>query len=566
VLERHTAAGQLGTRLRRRRRFLDELDDLVDVGQGHREPLQHVRPLARLAQLVHRAPGDHFAAVTQEGLQQLLQVQHARLAIHQGHHVHAEGILHLRFFVQIVQDHFRDLAALQLDHHPHARLVGLVADLGDAFQPLLAHQLADARQEIRLVDLVGQLVRDDGLALPLVQALDMGAGAQDHAPAAGPVAFPYSSHPVDDPVGRKVGARDDLHQFVDVGIGLLEQPQARVHHLAEVVRRDVGRHPYRNTGGPVDQQVRDLAGQDRRLLLLTVVVGDEVDGFLVDVRQQLASDALQPALGVAISRRVVAVHRPEVALPVDQRVAHGEVLGHAHQGFIGGGVAVRVIFPEHVPDHAGTFHIWTVPHVVRLVHGEQHAAVDRLEPVADIGQRPAYDHAHRVVEIGTPHLLFEADGQGFFGDLVHGSETDREAAAPAGSNAALGTTGLPRGQPTFLYSGRRKNCKFSMQGLPGDARRPPPRGLGSPGWPPFPVPNEPFVLSFDGLQSRLLEPLRNSRDEKKKPVVRKRDPRGQPEPETHRASSRSDHAFPTQADDNPRYRPHGPASSCRIRG
>ena len=44
-----------------------------------------------------------------------LQVQQARLAVDQRHHVHAEGVLHLRLLVQIVQDHVGVLAALQFD-------------------------------------------------------------------------------------------------------------------------------------------------------------------------------------------------------------------------------------------------------------------------------------------------------------------------------------------------------------------------------------------------------------------------------------------------------------------
>ena len=42
-----------------------------------------------------------------------------------------------------------------------------------------------------------------------------------------------------------------------------------------------------------------------------------------------------------------------------------------------------------------------------LVHRVEHAAVDRLEAVADVGQRPADDHAHRVVEVRRAHLLLE---------------------------------------------------------------------------------------------------------------------------------------------------------------
>ena len=35
----------------------------------------------------------------------------------------------------------------------------------------------------------------------------------------------------------------------------------------------------------------------------------------------------------------------------------------------------------------------------------------RLQPVAHIGQRARHDHAHRVIEVGALHLLFDGDGR-----------------------------------------------------------------------------------------------------------------------------------------------------------
>ena len=62
-----------------------------------------------------------------------------------------------------------------------------------------------------------------------------------------------------------------------------------------------------------------------------VVVGPEIDGFLVDVLQQRGGDAGEARLGVPHGRGRVAVDRAEVALPVHQRIAHGERLRHADQ-------------------------------------------------------------------------------------------------------------------------------------------------------------------------------------------------------------------------------------------
>jgi hypothetical protein len=80
---------------------------------------------------------------------------------------------------------------------------------------------------------------------------------------------------------------------------------------------------------------------------------------------------------------------------------------------------VRVVLADHVADDARTLLVGAVPVVVQFVHREQHAPVHRLEAIARIGQGSSDDHAHRVIQVGTPHLLFETDRQGFLGERRH---------------------------------------------------------------------------------------------------------------------------------------------------
>ena len=46
--------------------------------------------------------------------------------------------------------------------------------------------------------------------------------------------------------------------------------------------------------------------------------------------------------------------------------------------------------------------------------------MDRLEAVADVGQRAGHDHAHRVVEVARPHLVLDADGPDVAQVVGHG--------------------------------------------------------------------------------------------------------------------------------------------------
>ena len=137
-------------------------------------------------------------------------------------------------------------------------------------------------------------------------------------------------------------------------------------------------------GAAVDEQVGQLRRQHRRLLLRAVVVVDEVDGVLVDVGEQLAGDRREARLGVAHRRRGVAVDRAEVALPVDQRVAHREVLGQPDQRVVQRDVAVRVVLAHHLADDRGALAVGARRAEPHLVHRVQDPAMDRLEAVAHV--------------------------------------------------------------------------------------------------------------------------------------------------------------------------------------
>ena len=146
------------------------------------------------------------------------QAERARHAVDQRDHVHAEGRLQLRVLVELVEDDLRDRVALQLDHEPDARLVGLVAEVRDLLEPAvldllddLLHQPAAVAAPVALVDLEGHLGDDDAL-LAALHRLDVRAAADHHAAAAGLVRVADPAVPDDDAAGGEVGALDVLHQ------------------------------------------------------------------------------------------------------------------------------------------------------------------------------------------------------------------------------------------------------------------------------------------------------------------------------------------------------------------
>ena len=227
----------------------------------------------------------------------------------------------------------------------------------------------------------------------------------------------------DFPTGGVILGLSGIRDAYETGRGRVRVLQAPLHgrrDLAQVVRRDLGGEADRDAVAAVDEQIREARRQHRRLLRPAVVVRHEVDGVLVDVPQQLGREAAEAGLGVPHRRRGIVVDRAEVALTVDEQVTQGEVLRHPDQGVVDRRVAVRVVFAHHLADDEGALAIRPGRLQADVVHRVEHPPVHRLEAVAHVRQRPPDDDAHRVIEVGMPHFGFEADRQGFFGELLHG--------------------------------------------------------------------------------------------------------------------------------------------------
>ena len=193
--------------------------------------------------------------MTQEGFEDFFQCEGARLTIDQRHHVDAENALELGLLVELVQHHLGHGVASQLDHHADSVAAALVAQVGDLLEHAVVGQLGHLAQHLGLVHLVRQLGEHDGVTAVL-ERLVVRQTAHHHPATAGAVgvAHPRQAH---DLAGRgEVGRLHVLHEPVGVDERVVDHRDAGVHHLAQVVRRDVGGHSHRDAGGAVDQQVR----------------------------------------------------------------------------------------------------------------------------------------------------------------------------------------------------------------------------------------------------------------------------------------------------------------------
>ena len=170
------------------------------------------------------------------------------------------------------------------------------------------------------------------------------------------------------------------------------------------MRRDIGGHTDRDAHRTVDEQVWETRRQDDRFLFFPVIVIFKIYGILLNVLHHLHGDLGHPRFCISHGRRAVSVHRTEVAMSVDQRVAVGKVLRHAHHGVIYRRIAVRMVFTDDLSDDTRGFLMRYGSGDPQGVHGMQDTPVDRLHAVTDIGKRTLDDDRHRVVQERCPHL------------------------------------------------------------------------------------------------------------------------------------------------------------------
>ena len=105
-----------------------------------------------------------------------------------------------------------------------------------------------------------------------------------------------------------------------------------------------------------------------------------------------------------------------------------------HHGFVAGGVTVRMELADDVTDGARRLLVLACGEQPKFAHCVDDPALDRLQSVPDVGQRPVENDVHRVVEIG----LFRKEPHR---DLLDGMEL--EPALQNGWGAVL-ASGLGR--------------------------------------------------------------------------------------------------------------------------
>ena len=385
----------------------DDPDHLVEVCQRHEQPLEGVLAAAGLLEEVLGAPAEDCRAVTEELLEDVLEREDPRLAVNQRQEDEREGRLERGELVELVEYDVGIGVTLQFQHQPDRLLeVALVTDRRDPPDPVFIDQFGDLFLDRVARLLVGHFCDDDPGPV-LAELLDRGPGPEgDRAPASG-VATGQRLPPHHDPAGGEVGAGDDLQQLAEADAGIIDQRHQRPADLAEVVRGNTRRHADGDAAGAVDEEIGESPRQDHRLGVPLVVGRHVVDGVEFEVVEQHRRDRRQTGLRVPHGGRGQAGDRAEVSLLIDEHVPHVPFLGHAHERGIDDALAVRVVVAAGVAGDLGALHPRRPGGEIEVVHRHEDAALRGLEPIADVGQGPGHDDAHRIGQVAVLELLLD---------------------------------------------------------------------------------------------------------------------------------------------------------------
>ena len=375
----------------------DDLDDLVDIVQCEEKPLDDVLAILGLAEVVRGSAPDHGEPVVDPRSEDVPQVEFLGPAIDEGKHDDAERVAELRLLEQRGDDLVGLGVALEFDHEPDAVAVGFIAQIGDRVRPPRPHEACDLFDHPRFVHLVRELGHDKR-TLSEPPLLQVDARAHVDPASSGAVGGLDAGPAPDVAAGREVGPGQAGEQLVEAACRVRDEMVDHVEEFHGVVRRNLGGHADRDPVAAVEQEVRKAAGEHVGFGQPPVEVRPHVDGVALDVVEQVDGQRRQPHLGIAVGGRRVPVDRTEIALTIDERVTKREVLHHAHHRVVDGPVPVRMVSAEHVAHDRGA--LLGRPRRVQplLPHRIQDPAMNRLQAVARVRQRPLHDHAHRVVD------------------------------------------------------------------------------------------------------------------------------------------------------------------------
>ena len=182
-----------------------------------------------------------------------------------------------------------------------------------------------------------------------------------------------------------------FHQAIDIYIWIVDIGHTAINNFAQIVCRHVCGHTYCDTRGTINQKRRDASRQDRRFIARVIVVTVHIYRFLLDILHHCFTNKAHLRLGVTHCCSTISIHRTEVALANDERVAHCPRLSHTHECTIYRTITVWMVFTQHFTYDSCRFLCRFIMSDTHIHHTVQNATMNGFETIANIRERTAYN-------------------------------------------------------------------------------------------------------------------------------------------------------------------------------
>ena len=146
--------------------------------------------------------------------------------------------------------------------------------------------------------------------------------------------------------------------------------QRCIQQFAQIMWRNRGCHPHRNSLSAIGKQIRQTCWQQHRLICLPIIGWPEIHRIFIYALKKQLGNICHACLCVTHRSCIIAINISKIALPVHKRVAHRKRLREPHHRFINGTIPMRMEFTHHIPDHTRRFLISLLWVQLKLTHGK----------------------------------------------------------------------------------------------------------------------------------------------------------------------------------------------------
>ena len=275
-------------------------------------------------------------------------------------------------FIKLVQDDIGIGISSKLNADAHSFPAGMVVDICNAVDLFITHKRCDRLDQTCFIYHIRKFCHNN-LRFSVRKRLDIGHRTDAHFSPSGTVRFVDAAGSENLRAGWKIRTFDDLQNLIQLRFtvffnDIVDDLYDRADNLPQIVRGNVRRHTYRDSGSTVDQQVWITRRHYHRLFLRLIEVRCEINSILVQIGDHLHGDLAQTSLRITHRRRPITVHGTEVSMTVYQGITGRPVLRHIDQGAVNRTVSMRVIFTHRITDNTRTLTMRFVRRVIQFDH------------------------------------------------------------------------------------------------------------------------------------------------------------------------------------------------------